>query len=54
MQQQHRIALALVEVVHPEAVLLDVVGRERIVGEALEALVRGAIDVHPAAQLSTA
>ena len=48
VQQQHdrRVGGTLVEVMHAEAVDLDVVGGERKIGEVGEALVRGTQNVH--------
>ena len=43
MQEQHGIAGALVDVVHPEPVLLEIVRCERVSGEISEALVGGAV-----------
>ena len=46
MEEQHRRRRALVEVVHAQPVLLEVVRLEVVAGQALEALVRGAVCVH--------
>ena len=46
MQQQNRVAVALVDVVHPEPVLLDVVRLEGVAGKPFEALVGCAVDLH--------
>ena len=46
MQAQHGIAVALVDVVHPQPVLVDVPWLEREVRERGEALVRRAVDAH--------
>ena len=46
MQQEDGRAGALVEVVHAQAVLLDVVRREAVAGQVLEALVGRAVGVH--------
>ena len=43
VQEQHRIAAPLVDVVHPQPVLLDVVRVEGVPGKAFEALVGRAI-----------
>jgi hypothetical protein len=45
VEQQHRIAVALGDVVHPQPVLLDVVRLEGVPGQALEAFVWCAVDV---------
>ena len=47
MQEQHGRAGALVEVVHPQPVLLDVAGLEGVVRQPGESLVGCAEDVHP-------
>ena len=46
MEQQHGRARALVEVVHAQAVLLDVVRLEVVAGQAVELLVGRAVGVH--------
>ena len=46
MEEQDRRAGALVEVVHAQSVLLEVVRLEVVAGQALELLVRGAVGVH--------
>ena len=46
VQEQHRIARALVDVVHPQPVLLDVVRLEGVAGEPVEPLVGRAVDLH--------
>ncbi len=45
VEQEDRRALALVDVVHPHPVLLDVVRRELVAGQRVEALVRRAVDI---------
>ena len=46
VEHEHRIARALVHVVHPQAVLLDVPRLERVVREPVEPLVGRAVDLH--------
>ena len=46
MQAEHRIALALVDVVHPQPVLVCVLRLEREVRERREAIFRRAVDAH--------
>jgi hypothetical protein len=45
VQEQHGRAVALVQEVHPEALLLDVVGREGVSRQGVEALVGRAVGV---------
>ncbi|HXH87281.1 MAG TPA: hypothetical protein VNI55_01560 [Gaiellaceae bacterium] len=46
VEEQHRRAGALVEVVEPEPLLLDVVRLERVAGEIREVLVGGSVGLH--------
>ena len=46
MQEQHRVARALVDVVHPQPVLLDVVRLEVVAREPDELLIGRAVDLH--------
>jgi hypothetical protein len=48
VQEQHRIARTLVDVVQPQPVLLDVVRCEAVVRQVFEVLVGCAVDVDPA------
>src|SRR5262249_25619980 len=52
VEQEHRCALALVDVMHPQAVLLDVVRREFVAREVDEALVGRAVRAHAKASIT--